>query len=114
MPEIRLTLRRGKRARSYPAWYEWPNYLVPYRLRSVHRWWAGKAGFFWKPCPLCGQHFAGHEWRSIRGKAASVPDPTEQPTSEYGPRMSVGICPQCTRAGRGHEVAWPDLAEEAT
>lgn len=92
--EIKLTVRPGKVARSYPAWFEWPRVLVPYRLRAVHRWWAHRAGFFWQPCPLCDRPFAGHEWRDIGGKPSSVPDPTSPP-------MHVGICPPCTRAGRG-------------
>lgn len=101
MPEIRLTLRPGKVARSYPAWLEWPRWLVPYRFRSVHRWWANRAPFFWLPCSLCGREYGGHEWRDIGGKSSRVPDPLNPPKSPNGPFMSVGICPVCTRAGRG-------------
>jgi len=104
MPEIRLKLPKpGKVSRSYPAWLEWPRYVVPYRFRRVHRWWAHRAPFFWLPCPLCGEEFGGHEWRDIGGLPSRVPDPMNQPASPSGPVMSVGICPACTRAGRGVE-----------
>jgi hypothetical protein len=82
--------------------------LIPYPLRSAHRLWAHRRGYFWMPCPLCGRDFGGHESRSIAGKPASVPDPTCPPRGPCGPLMSVTICPPCTRAGRGVEVELPD------
>lgn len=71
--------------------------LVPYKWRQAHRWYAAVGGYFWAPCPLCGQKFGGHEWRDIKGRPSSIPDPL-QPN---GPGSSIGICPACTRAGRG-------------
>lgn len=53
-------------------------------------------GFFWLPCPLCERMFGGHEWRDVGGRPSSVPDPA-------APGESWGICPVCTRAGRGIE-----------
>jgi hypothetical protein len=85
----------GRRVRTYPAWMEWPAHVIPYRWRWLHRRWAGKFGFFWLPCPLCDQPFGGHEWRPINGLKASIPDPTGAPSS------AIGICPRCTRDGRG-------------
>ncbi len=91
-------------ASSTPWWFHWFAWVVPYRLRTVHRWYASAGGYFWLPCPLCGVPFGGHEWRSVGGRLASVPDPC-------GSRnMSTGICPRCTRAGRGVDV---DLGEAA-
>lgn len=29
--------------------------------RLFHRIWALLFGYFWKPCPLCGNYFGGHE-----------------------------------------------------
>lgn len=63
------------------------------RFRRWHRTYAHVAGYFWLPCPLCGQEFGGHEWRDIDGKRSSIP------TGRRG--ISEGICPDCTRAGRG-------------
>ncbi len=81
-----------------PWWGQWFAMVVPFWLRAAHRWYANRRGMFWLPCPLCGVEFGGHEWRSVGGRLASVPDPT-------GPRnMSVGICPRCTKAGRGVAV----------
>jgi len=30
--------------------------------RWLHRWYANHYGYFWLPCPLCGEPFGGHEW----------------------------------------------------
>lgn len=37
--------------------------------RWLNRLWAGFGGYFWIPCPLCGEDFGGHEWdgRAING-----------------------------------------------
>ena len=32
--------------------------------RWMHKLYARFFGFFWLPCPLCGDLFGGHEWRS--------------------------------------------------
>lgn len=116
--EVRLTLRPTPRillawrqfrhphgshvvAASRPRLDVWFHSLVPYRLRAAHRWYAHRHHRFWLPCPLCDVPFGGHEWRNVGGKPSSVPDPFHPPTSPDGPFMSVGICPPCTRAGRG-------------
>ena len=53
--------------------------------RAQHRAYAESRGFFWLPCPRCGQPFGGHEWR-------------------YGPEYTItypggdageGVCPRC-------------------
>lgn len=31
--------------------------------RFVHHFIAAALGFFWLPCPRCGEMFGGHEWR---------------------------------------------------
>lgn len=67
--------------------------------RWMHRAYAYVAGYFWLPCPLCGEYFGGHEWRWRDGKA-SIPDPAGQPY------RSIGICPSCTLAGRGRGHEW--------
>lgn len=33
----------------------------PYRFRSFHQAWAQWTGFFWLPCPECGEPYAGYE-----------------------------------------------------
>lgn len=73
----------------------WFAALVPYRARSAHRWWANRRRYFWLPCPLCGKPYGAHEGRDIRGRISTVPDPLGSAN------MSVGICPPCTRHGRG-------------
>ncbi|MEU7170270.1 hypothetical protein ABZ949_02110 [Micromonospora tulbaghiae] len=88
--------------------------FVPYRFRTIHRWWANLAGYFWKPCPLCGKPFGGHEWRDIDGKLSSVPNPMQQPWRQgaYAFTGQVGICPACTRVGRGVPVVVPAVDTE--
>jgi hypothetical protein len=116
--EFRITTsgRNGKSGRSYPAWLEWPRHLVPYRFRAVHRWWANLAGFFWTPCPLCGQPFGGHEWRDVNGKVSTVPNPMKPPVKRgpYASTSSIGICPVCTEAGRGVDQTLPTTDTDET
>jgi hypothetical protein len=69
------------------------------RFRLLHRLYARWGGYFWLPCPLCGQHFGGHEWRDVDGKVASIP--TGHPGNALWSE-SEGICPDCTRAGLGY------------
>ena len=80
-----------------------PGQYVPYKWRWFHRWWARFFGYFWIPCPVCGQPFGGHEWRMINGLASSVHVPDEE--GYYSMR---GICPKCTAAGSGFNVKAPE------
>ena len=66
--------------------------------RWMHHAYASAFGYFWEPCPLCGRKFGGHEWREIDGKECVIP------TSEPG--IGEGICPDCTRAGRGRDPGY--------
>ncbi len=34
--------------------------MTPTWLRRMRAEWGG---YFWLPCPLCGQYFGGNEWR---------------------------------------------------
>lgn len=87
-------------ASAKPWWWQWFAVLVPYPWRAAHHWYATHNHYFWLPCPLCGTPFGGHEWRAVGGKIASVPDPCGDR------RSSVGICPRCTKAGRGVDINW--------
>ena len=57
-------------------------------------------GYFWLPCPVCGEEFGGHEWL-VEERWSNIPDP-EHPDE---PGRGIGICPDCTRAGVAKE-AW--------
>ena len=71
---------------------------IPERFRWVHRWFARRHSFFWVPCVLCGRKWGGHEWRDIDGKSSEVYRNPEEPTT------GTGICPKCTRAGKGETL----------
>lgn len=43
-------------------------------------------GYFWLPCPECGQCFGGHEWGFANGMYASI--------------NGKGICQDCADAGK--------------
>ena len=64
--------------------------------RAANKVIANTLGYYWLPCPVCGQEFGGHEHRSIpNGIVASIPAPD-------GPQgLSLCICPDCAHAGRG-------------
>ena len=63
------------------------------RNRTVNKFYANIMGYFWAPCPLCGKYFGGHEWRDYGGKVPSIPT---------GPGRGKGICPDCTKSGKGY------------
>lgn len=52
-------------------------------MRLFHRIYAFLFGFFWLPCPLCGEHFGGHEWTAY--------DATLWETQSSG----IGVCKNC-------------------
>lgn len=37
--------------------------MVERAWRKLNQAYAFVFGYFWLPCPLCGEHFGGHEWR---------------------------------------------------
>lgn len=62
--------------------------------RIKARAYARHNGYFWLPCPLCGEHFGGHEWlRDTAALSATINTDT--------PGIFQGICPKCTLAGKG-------------
>jgi hypothetical protein len=63
--------------------------LLPYRWRRLHHAYAGVMGYFWKPCPVCGREFGGHE------AGGSFPVPVQ------GEGCVRRICSVCTRNGHG-------------
>lgn len=72
-----------------PAWLRLP--------RWMHRIYARMFGYFWSPCPICRRPFGGHEWRNHDGMPSSV----YRFDVERDAYIYTGICPDCTRAGKG-------------
>ena len=78
-------------------------------MKVVHRLYARLFGYFWAPCPLCGKHFGGHQWKDRRGMTASIRVlGRAMVTTENGALvqqlsapMLKAICPKCTKAGLG-------------
>jgi hypothetical protein len=60
-------------------------------MQLLHRFYAFALGYFWLPCPLCGRHTGGHQWKDRGGKSSVLAD-------------GRGICPRCTKAGHGSRV----------
>lgn len=52
---------------------------------------AKSGGYFWLPCPLCSEHFGGHEW-TTSDKLSSI---------KKDENSGIGICPDCTEKGLG-------------
>lgn len=61
---------------------------------TVRRTLAKAGGWFWLPCPVCGEYMAGFEWRDVHGHDSSIPD-LDQPGTSHG------ICQGCTAKGIG-------------
>ena len=57
--------------------------------RWVHRVWARVFGYFWSPCPECGEMFGGHEWRAV-----AVHEKT-----------GLGVCPRCEQVVHARNMA---------
>jgi len=73
----------------------WDAYRT-YVNEATRQMWAQMGHYFWLPCPLCGEHFAGFETFRSEIFSNSVPDPDTR-------GLSYMICPQCTIDGHG----WP-------
>lgn len=73
--------------------------MIPESWRWAHRAYARALGYFWLPCPACGRPFGGHEWRAVDGLPSSVRLTIERDGETM--QQKFGICPACTRAGRG-------------
>jgi hypothetical protein len=80
------------------------------KRRWLNRLIAHLGGYFWMPCPLCGEMFGGHEWRERNGLPSSIPDPRFETTVQefdtgFVRRVEIsrglGICPACTLEGKG-------------
>lgn len=68
---------------------------MPYRPRWLNRLYAGLFGYFWLPCPLCGEYFGGHEWRG-----------DNQDVGCYrNPYRIHAICTRCEKAELGGGTA---------
>ncbi len=57
------------------------------QTRSEHEEIAKKCGYFWSPCPLCGEPFGGHEW-------------TTGSNVDYCRGRSTGVCDNCTEEAK--------------
>ena len=64
-------------------------------MRALHHAYATMNGYFWLPCPVCGEPFGGHEWADVDGLPSSVP--VLGSTTERR-----GICTACTVQGYGY------------
>lgn len=67
-------------------------------MQLLHRFYAWVFRYFWLPCPLCGEYTGGHQWKDRDGKSSVLAD-------------GRGICPRCTKAGRGSRVLHVEPSE---
>lgn len=64
--------------------------------RRLHKIWAGLAGYFWLPCPLCGEMFGGHEWKTSALSSTIM-------TSWH---TATGVCPNCHKTAKEYNDKW--------
>ena len=69
-------------------------------LRRLEKRFARRHGYFWLPCPLCGEEFGGHEWLKDTDEIPACIRIIDQPGS------GMGICPTCTLERKGHKLWW--------
>lgn len=56
--------------------------------KRLNNWFYAKThGYFWLPCPICGNNFGGHEWKS--GNDLMI-----------GLGKGKGVCPDCGEKAR--------------
>lgn len=71
------------------------------RYRTLNHFTALVLGYFWRPCPLCGKMFGGHEWHYET-------DSMIMETRSSGEL----VCPECTeKAERYNRDFYKRLAE---
>ena len=75
------------------------------RFRTYHAFRAWVTGYFWLPCPACGQKFGGHEKQDSAQHQDSIP--TVLPDGTYRGSAKL-ICPDCTSSGVG-DRAWEKI-----
>ena len=63
--------------------------MIPYRPRWLNQVYAQVFGYFWLPCPICGEFWGGHEWRA----------PWQEITCCRSESRCHGICTRCAKAG---------------
>ena len=67
-------------------------------IRFLHKLYAWTFGYFWLPCPLCGEMFGGHEWE--------VPEAVLW----RGENAGAGVCKNCIeRASIENKKAYPNI-----
>lgn len=62
------------------------------KFRTLNKWYAKLFGYFWIPCPVCGEAFGGHEWKIEKHRW--IPD------DAY---TGFVICPNCSEKGIGYK-----------
>ena len=68
------------------------------RSRKLERNYARDNGYFWLPCPICGEYFGGHE---IMWLVDFFPQVSTFVDSQDTPGNGRAICPDCANAGKG-------------
>ena len=62
--------------------------------RIAAKIYAKEHGYFWIPCPSCGNDFGGQEWGDVDGKSSTIWNDGS---------AGIGICPSCTIDGKGND-----------
>lgn len=79
------------------------------RPRFIAKLLANICGYFWLPCPLCGEEFAGFEWCTEHDNSSIIKD--------YS--TSTGVCHNCHQKAKEYNERikqtqrWKDWKAEA-
>ena len=66
--------------------------------RWLNKLYANSHGYFWLPCPLCGEMFGGHEWHTTAPRRASA--------IMTGWGSGIGVCNNCHGAAQEYNENW--------
>lgn len=69
------------------------------KFRKLNKAFAKTFGYFWLPCPLCGQETGGHEW--LWQNKPNRPTACIEISTQELPITYQGICKDCCLSGKG-------------
>lgn len=78
--------------------------------RRFNKWIARAGGFFWLPCPICGDHFGGHELHHSKSIQVLLDDGYSQRCVCYKPDCIYEAGAMSVKSGQAGMIGYQDLS----